>query len=244
VHNITEFIPASLKLSRRSSPTSSGLLLPQAEANETMTDTSKIFDDFLQGADEQPAGGRRSLVATDRRDGTLFAHGWTEPGRGGGDTSVLIDASSSGEYQPLGDDLLSLGSSFAAHSAFPQTMSGQAAPLNVVPMVASHDVPTGRLITLGTADEALARLEEDFIRRERRLIAENRLVVEESRAALRAVEDAAEADRKAYRDEQRRLVATVEELRRSAAAQPTAAEQDGGVHANTVTAAIELTPAR
>ena len=58
------------------------------------------------------------------------------------------------------------------------------------------------------------------------------------------MEDAADADRKAYRDEQRRLVATVEELRRSTAAQHAAAEQDGGVRANTVTAEIVLTPAQ
>ena len=212
-----------------------------------MNDTNEIFDDFLLGADEQPAGARRKPVAADRRDGQLFANEWDELGRGVGNASVLIDASGSGDYQPLGGDMMSPGSSLAEHPKFPHAMSSRSAPLNVVPMMATHDVPVGRLITLGTADEALARLEEDFQRRERRLLEENRLVVEESRAALlalRNVEDAAEADRRAYREEKRKLVATVEELRRSTAAQHAAAEQDGGVRANTVAAEIVLTPAQ
>ena len=50
MHHIPEFIPASLQLSRRSSSTSSGLLLPEAEANETMNktdDTEKIPNTLL-----------------------------------------------------------------------------------------------------------------------------------------------------------------------------------------------------
>jgi len=135
-------------------------------------ETEKIFNDFLQGADEPPEGGRRNFVAAaaDRRDGLHYAHG-------GGDASALLDAGSSGNYHPLGEVLMSPASDFLERHP-----SGRILPTrqvhtddldlrDVVPTVLdSRDVPTGRLIQFGTAEDALAQLEDEFRRREQRIV--------------------------------------------------------------------------
>jgi hypothetical protein len=186
-----------------------------------------------------PAGGRRNFVAAaaDRRDGPHFAHGV-------GDASALLDAGSSGDYNPLGEVLMSPASDFLDRHPSARLVPTQPVHTgdfdlrDVVPTVLdSRDVPTGRLIQFGTADDALAQLEDEFLRREQR-------IVEANRGTLRAMEAAAEDERVANRAERRRLLAALDELRRPAAAPPTAAEQAGGVPTVAVVTSVELTAAQ